>query len=347
MCHPLRRNTSGIGEDDRGYRRSSGRTRSRASRVRSTRSRASRSTRRRGRSIRAPGRSTRRSTGRSTRRSRRRPVQPQQPAYPNQPYSAQPYNIAPNSAAPYSGPPANPYAPPGPLRRPPRPGTRAVRAAGWCRSLVVGAVGWSVLAVAIVFVALSQGSKDGPGPTPAPRPPTSYAGPVDPCLVGTWNQTSYQKLVDMAGTDVDKRETIGKVKMTGAGKRWTIKADGSAVEDDSKIVYSGKDDKGRTINATFSGNTEWSIKTVGRTIEYAGKESTSARSVISVDGRKAGTINLEPNLDPTNYTCVGDVWRTSKDRRPRLVQPLRPGQMTRCRETPRLAVSVEGYRLRA
>ena len=46
-------------------------------------------------------------------------------------------------------------------------------------------------------------------------------------------------------------------------------------------------------------------------MEYAGKEST-ASVVISVDGRKAGTINLEPNLDPNNYTCVGDVWRTSK-----------------------------------
>jgi hypothetical protein len=234
-------------------------------------------------------------------------AQPQQPAYPNQPYSAQPYNIAPNSAAPYSGPPANPYAAPGPYVAPPPGPTRS--RGRLVPVLVAGAVVVVVLVVAIVVVALRKDGKDEPA-VPGVATATSYAGPVDPCLVGTWNQTSYQKLVDMTGTDVDKRETIGKVKMTGAGKRWTIKADGSAVEDDSKTVYSGKDDKGRTINATFSGNTEWSVKTVGRTIEYAGKES-NASVVISVDGRKAGTINLEPNLDPNNYTCVGDVWRTS------------------------------------
>lgn len=230
--------------------------------------------------------------------------QPQQPAYPNQPYSAQPYNIAPNSSVPYSGPPATPYAVPT-SGGAPAPRSRSNRL---LPMLVTAAVLLTVMAVAVVVVALNKSKKDPvAGPDTAP---TSYAGPVDPCLVGTWNQTSYQKLVDLTGTDVDKREGIGKVKMTGAGKRWTIKADGSAVEDDAKTVYAGKDDKGRSINATFSGNTDWAIKTVGRTIEYAGKES-SASVVISVDGRQAGTINLEPNLDPNNYTCAGDVWRTS------------------------------------
>jgi hypothetical protein len=235
---------------------------------------------------------------------------PQQPSYGNQPYSAAPYNIAPNSAAPYSGPPANPYTQPatGMIAVPPQ------RSRSRLPMLVIAAVCLlALLAVSIVVVALSKNKKEpvaGPGTAP-----TSYAGPVDPCLVGTWNQTSYQKVVDMTGTDVDKREGIGKVKMTGGGKRWTINADGTAVEDDAKTVYAGTDDKGRNINATFSGSTDWSIKTVGRTIEYAGKESTSS-VVISVDGRKAGTINLEPNLDPNNYTCVGDVWRTSSAKDP-------------------------------
>jgi hypothetical protein len=244
------------------------------------------------------------------------PAQPQYPPqqqYPNQPYSAQPYTIAPNSAAPYSGPPANPYAAPShlsaplsaPPSGPPRPRNRLVPI------LIVGAVLVTVLVVAIVVVALGRDKEQTAGPGATTSASASYSGPVDPCLVGTWKQTSYQKVVDLTGTDVDKREGIGKVKMTGGGKVWTIKADGSAVEDDAKTVYSGEDDKGRTINATFSGTTDWAIKTVGRTIEYAGKDSTSS-VVISVDGRKAGTINLEPNLDPNNYTCVGDVWRTSK-----------------------------------
>ncbi|MEV0565012.1 hypothetical protein [Dactylosporangium sp. NPDC050588] len=238
----------------------------------------------------------------------------QQPQYPNQPYSAQPYNIAPNSAAPYSGPPANPYAAPGPYVTPtPLPAPARSRGNRLVPILAIGGVLVVVLVVAIVVVALNQDKEPAAGPTVAAS--ASQSGPVDACLVGKWNQTSYQKIVDLGGTDIDKREGIGKVKMTGGGKQWTINADGTAVEDDTKTVYSGKDDKGRTIDATFSGKTDWQVKTVGRTIEFAGKESTSS-VVISVDGRKAGTINLEPNLDPTNYTCVGDVWRTSSTQDP-------------------------------
>jgi hypothetical protein len=230
---------------------------------------------------------------------------PQQPSYGNQPYSAAPYNIAPNSAAPYSGPPANAYAPPTTGMVPVRPPSRSK-----LPMVVISAVVLlAVLAVSIVIVALSKNKKADPAAGPGAAP-TSYAGPVDPCLVGKWNQTSFQKTVDFAGTDIDKRESIGKVKMVGAGMVWTVNADGSAIEDDTKFVYSGKDDQGRTITATFSGTAEWQIKTVGRTIEYAGKES-DVQLVVTIDGRKAGTITLEPNLDPSNYTCVDDLWRSS------------------------------------
>ncbi|GAA3244911.1 hypothetical protein ACFO1B_38020 [Dactylosporangium siamense] len=235
---------------------------------------------------------------------------PQQPNYGNQPYSAAPYNIAPNSAAPYSGPPANAYQPPATGMLPVPPPSRSK-----LPMVVISAVVLlAVLAVSIVVVALSKDKKADPvaGPSTAPA---SQAGPVDSCLVGKWNQTGFQKTVDFAGTDIEKREGIGKVKMVGAGKVWTINADGSAIEDDTKFVYSGKDDKGRTITGTFQGTAEWQVKTVGRTIEYAGKESDAA-VVFTVDGRKAGTITLEPNLDPVNYTCVGDVWRTTPPTEP-------------------------------
>lgn len=249
------------------------------------------------------------------------PQQPQpqpqlqpQPQYPSQPYSAQPYNIAPNSGVPYSAPPvhapmpAGPAGPLGPL------GPQASRS----RLVPILAIGGAlvvILVIAIVVVALHR----KPTPTPTAAPGTtaaaSQSGPVDTCLVGKWKQSNFQKTVDFAGTDIEKREGIGKVKMVGSGKTWTINADGSAIEDDSKFVYSGKDDKGRTITATFSGTTEWRLKTVGRTIEYAGKESDSAL-VVTIDGRKAGTITLEPNLDPVNYTCVDDVWRTTPPTEP-------------------------------
>jgi hypothetical protein len=173
---------------------------------------------------------------------------------------------------------------------------------------VISAVLLVVMAIAVVVVATNRDTD--PSPQAGASASGSPTGPVDQCLVGTWKQTSYQRNVVLGDTDIGTRESLGTIKMTGSGKQWTINAGGSATEDDSQTVYSGKTADGRTVLATFSGKTEWTLKTVGGQIEYAGKES-SAVVVISVNGADKGRIELEPNLDPTKYTCTGDIWRTT------------------------------------
>lgn len=225
---------------------------------------------------------------------------PPQQQYPAQQYPPQPYQ----APQPYSGPPAQAYTGP-PAQSYSAPPARRNR---WFAALVIAAVLLVVMAVSVVVVALTRDSGDqaAPGGTGSASP----AGPVDSCLVGKWKQTSYQKSVELADTDVGTREKLGTIKMNGGGKVWTINADGSAIEDDSKTVYSGKD-AGRTVTATFSGTTTWTLKTTpDLQIQFAGKES-DAVVVISVDGADKGRIELEPNTDPAKYTCTGDIWRTT------------------------------------
>ncbi|MGI5243850.1 lipocalin family protein [Dactylosporangium sp. CA-139066] len=227
--------------------------------------------------------------------------QPAQPQYPQQapPYSAVPY------ATPYSAPPAYQAAPqsgpPVELGAPMVPQRRRNR---WFAALIVSSVLLVVLVVAIVVVALNRGSSD---PTP---PVAASQGPVDSCLIGTWKQTTYQHIVDLTGTDVGTREKLTKIKFSGGGKVWEIRADGNAVEDDTKTVYSGKTDDGRNVTATWEGRTEWKLTTKDGVMSFAGGEATTVVT-INVDGSPKGRIELQPNLDPSPYTCNGDIWRTS------------------------------------
>lgn len=233
-------------------------------------------------------------------------AQPQYPPpqqYPPQPGPAQPYSAVPYATQPYSGPPA--YQPPA-YRPAPPPPAQPPRRNRWFAALVISSVLLVVLVVAIVVVSMNR----KPSAQAGGQASASPTGPVDPCLVGQWKQTTYQKIVDLSSTDVGKREKLGQIKFTGGGKVWTIRDDGSAIEDDAHTVYTGKTDDGRTVNASWSGRTEWRVTTKDGTMNFAGGEATTVVT-ISIDGTEKGRIELEPNLDPTPYTCNGDIWRTT------------------------------------
>jgi len=233
---------------------------------------------------------------------------PPQPQYPAQPYSAAPYASQPYSAPPaYQQPaPAYPQQPAYPASAAPVEGDGSGRRSRFFPMLVLSSVLLVIVVVAIVVVALNR-KPDTPS---TPQAGASQSGPVDQCLVGKWKQTSYQKVVDLTGTDVGTREKLTKIKFSGGGKIWEIKADGSAVEDDTKTVYNGKTDDGRTVAATWAGRTEWKVTTKDGVMSFAGGEATTVVTV-SVNGVDKGRIELEPNLDPSPYTCNGDIWRTS------------------------------------
>ncbi|WP_433218101.1 hypothetical protein ACQP00_11555 [Dactylosporangium sp. CS-047395] len=246
------------------------------------------------------------------------PQYPQQPPQYPQQQPAQPYSAAPYATQPYSAPPAYQqpqYQQPQYQQQPPAYQTSAPplqdgsgRRNRFFPALIISSVLLVIVVVAIVVVALNRGS-DTPSSPQAGA--STQSGPVDKCLVGKWKQTTYQKLVDLTGTDTATRANITKpIKMTGGGKLWEIKADGEAIEDDTNTVYNGKTDDGRTVTATWAGRTEWKMTTKDGQISYAGGEATTVVT-ISVDGVDKGRIELEPNLDDTKYTCNGDIWRTS------------------------------------
>ena len=247
------------------------------------------------------------------------PQYPQQPPappqYPQQQQPSQPYSAVPYATQPYSAPPAQPQPvyqqPPPPYQQPPAyqlqsGGGEPPRRNRWLIPLIVSGSVMVILVIAIVVVALNRKPETT---TTTPQTGPSAAG-FDRCLVGKWKQTTYQKLVDLAGTNVGDSNNIKKVKMTGGGTTWEIRADGSSVEDNSGTVYSGKDDQGRTITATWEGRTEWKLSTKDGIISQAGGEATTTVT-ISVDGAQKGRIQLEPNVDPHPYTCSGDIWRTT------------------------------------
>jgi hypothetical protein len=240
------------------------------------------------------------------------PVQPQYPPQYQQPPTAQPYSAVPYATQQYSAPPAYQAPPPSyQTSAPPVHDGGPERRNRFFAALIVSSVLLVVVVVAIVVVALNREPDTGTGPQAAP----SQTGPVDACLVGTWKQTTYQKVVDLTGTDVGTREKLTKIKFSGGGKIWEIKSDGNAIEDDTKTVYTGKTDDGRSVDASWAGRTEWKITTKDGVMSFAGGEATTVVT-ISVDGVQKGRIELEPNLDPTTYTCNGDIWRTSSKDNP-------------------------------
>lgn len=249
-----------------------------------------------------------------------------QPAYPASavPYADPGYTEAaaqyPPSPAQYSAVPAQYSAPPAGYGQPnpasydAYPAYPAAPPAGrgnLVMALIAGGAVVAVLAVAIVLVVAMRGDEETPIASTTPSSATTSAGPVDSCLVGEWRQTLYQHNVDLSGSDVGAEEDLGTIKMTGGGKKWTIKADGSAIEDDSETVYTGMTDDGREVEAKFSGITTWKLETKDRQIFFSGV-SGDTEVVISVDGDQAGKIALEPNYDPANYTCAENAWRVTR-----------------------------------
>lgn len=234
------------------------------------------------------------------------PAVPQYPQYPAQPYgqqSAPPYGQ--QSAPPYG----QPSAPPPPT--PPRRGS-------WPVVLIAGIGALAVMAIAIVAVIAFRSSKDKPVTQPTANPPASGAsggpnGGFDQCLVGQWQETDYQHNVDLSDTEVGKSQKLGKIKFTGSGLKWTINADGTAVEDDSDVVYTGSTTDKHTVTAKGEGTVNWKLSIQDRKIYFAGISGTSAIT-IAIDGADKGRIEFQPNQDPIPYTCVGDVWRTTSDK---------------------------------
>jgi hypothetical protein len=202
---------------------------------------------------------------------------------------------------------------PAPAPQPPRRNSGVV-------ALIASLAVLAVVAIAVVVVVLVR-SGDEPPQTPgpasttaaaaAPAPPSAaktdtQVGPVDSCLIGNWRQTQYSALFDLSDV-TSGGKALGQVKLSGKGRTWQIKVDGTAVEDFSGAAYTGKTTGGQTVTMAFTGSNRWTLKTANQEILFTSTGSTVAMTV-SVDGKQALHEDVAPHNNPQPYECGKNSW---------------------------------------
>ena len=229
-----------------------------------------------------------------------------QPPYPAQPYGGpppqQPYN------QPYSAPPQPSYQPGYPQPQPPTPPRRSSGLIALIASLGVLAV----ITVAVVVVVVVRRGDDQPSATPATSGPgaattaPAQVGPVDPCLVGNWKQTTYSSPFDLSSITLDGKK-MGEVNLSGGGRTWKITVDGKGTEDWSKAQYTGKTADGHNVEATFTGKHEWTLKTASNQILFTSTGS-DVFITVTVDGKQQLNQSVKPFNNPLPYECSKNSW---------------------------------------
>jgi hypothetical protein len=224
--------------------------------------------------------------------------------YPAQPYSAQPYN------QPYSAPPQPSYQP-GYSQPQPQPSMPPRRNSGLI-ALIASLGVLAVVAVAVVIVVVVRRGDDqpsvGPATTTASAATTAPAqvGPVDPCLVGNWKQTTYSSLFDLSSITLDGKK-MGEVRLSGGGRTWKITVDGKGTEDWSKAQYTGKTADGHNVETTFTGKNEWTLKTANNQILFTSTGS-DVFITVTVDGKQQLKQSVTPFNNPLPYECSKNSW---------------------------------------
>lgn len=150
-----------------------------------------------------------------------------------------------------------------------------------------------ILVVAIVVVAADKAGRGGTG-TPGP----SASAAIDHCLVGTWESTSDQQTIPVAG--------YGPVTVTGQGTIVRIGADGSDLQDYGSSTPYTAQPSGKQLEITVTGTVKGTIRTSGNTITFEGM-SANGTVKATVDGQVVTTVPLTPGTDPVSYTCTTDT----------------------------------------
>ena len=191
-----------------------------------------------------------------------------------------------------------PPAPQPPYRAPDRS-----RRQTWIFALIASATLFVILVVAlIVVVAIRRNSNEVAGGTPPP-PAGSAPAAVDTCLIGRWRQTSYRATFDFN----DILGSLGRVALSGAGREWTIRADGTGDENFDRAVYEGRSNDGRAVRMEFSGTAKWRVTTTdGRMILLS--VSSDVEQSLYVDNTLQRKAPVDPRANPSPYTCDGSGW---------------------------------------
>ena len=151
-----------------------------------------------------------------------------------------------------------------------------------------------LLVVAIVVVAADKAGRGRSRGTAGP----SASAAIDPCLVGTWESTSDQQAIPVAG--------YGSVTVTGQGAVVRIGQDGSDVQDYGTSTPYRAEPGGQRLEIIVRGTVRGTVRTSGDTMRFEGM-TASGTLTATVDGRVVTTVPLTPGTDPVTYACSRDT----------------------------------------
>jgi len=145
-----------------------------------------------------------------------------------------------------------------------------------------------------------------PSPTAGGATPGGTAGTpaatIDPCLVGTWIEVSYESVIDLSGLD------LPPARVRGAGRTLTFRADGTELVDyGTGVTY-----RDGAFEETASGRTEFRVTTGAGRLSFAPLVD-GTRFEYRYDGEVVGSTQGTWNPAPVAYTCSGDTMTQAID----------------------------------
>jgi hypothetical protein len=117
---------------------------------------------------------------------------------------------------------------------------------------------------------------------------------VDPCVVGTWIETSHIVYRDIGGKPV-------QFKSTGLTQRFS--ANGLATVDYDPGNTETAAINGHTVEIVATGTITWRYTTHNGQIVYS-DPAASGSVTVKVDGVPKGSSALQGSVEPDNYTCA-------------------------------------------
>jgi hypothetical protein len=120
----------------------------------------------------------------------------------------------------------------------------------------------------------------------------------DPCVVGTWTESSNQSNADLFGT---------AVVITGSGAAQEFRADGTGIVRYANTVKRGAAG-GHNYEVIHNGTIEFNWQTSNGMILYSGVRG-SGTTTWKVDGANRDSQSFQAQFTPDRYTCTGDSMR--------------------------------------
>jgi len=159
--------------------------------------------------------------------------------------------------------------------------------------LGVGMLVILMLTAALLRIANSTPLRDG---AVAATPSAAPSAAVDPCVVGTWKETTHEEVLLVPG--------VGDVRFTGQGAVDRFRPDGTATGDPSGAPGYTATVNGQPVELRITGSLTFHYQAVDDVLKYS-QPSGTARGEVRINGVLRGTVD-SPYGKPDRYTCTGD-----------------------------------------